>query len=287
MKYTYKRADSDTPTAYHATILPELVFKFGFPGITMAEVGVWQGNSLKLYIHELKRLNGKVYLIDWWKGSKQIDQGLHMEWKEDPYEDIYQQVLDIIEEADAKENVVILKGDCVEMAKQIKDGELDLCFIDSDHSYEGCKKDIETYLPKIKKGGMMAGDDMDGSKDLYAYLLNVGTYTEEELSKDYVEGKGHPGVVQAVWDVFEDNVNPFCDGWYTFVGYKIVRAVGWLVDEDHAEYLTSTDPDDHDDYKQLKDIMNNIEPLEGGIHFLKNMNPLNLSLLIKPTYWKK
>lgn len=36
---------------------------------------------------------------------------------------------------------------------------LDLVFIDADHTYEGCKKDIDLWWPKLKKGGVMLGHD--------------------------------------------------------------------------------------------------------------------------------
>jgi predicted O-methyltransferase YrrM len=32
---------------------------------------------------------------------------------------------------------------------------LDMVFIDGDHSYEGCKGDIETWLPRLKVGGIL------------------------------------------------------------------------------------------------------------------------------------
>lgn len=35
--------------------------------------------------------------------------------------------------------------------------EVDLIYIDGDHTYEGCKSDIELYLPKAKK--IICGDD--------------------------------------------------------------------------------------------------------------------------------
>jgi hypothetical protein len=31
--------------------------------------------------------------------------------------------------------------------------------IDGDHSYEAVKKDIENYLPKMRSGGIIVGDD--------------------------------------------------------------------------------------------------------------------------------
>lgn len=36
---------------------------------------------------------------------------------------------------------------------------IDYIMIDGDHTYEGCKADIEGWLPKMKPGAVMAGDD--------------------------------------------------------------------------------------------------------------------------------
>lgn len=46
-----------------------------------------------------------------------------------------------------------------EAAKLYEDGTIDYIMIDGDHTYEGVKKDIELFLPKMKKGGIMTGDD--------------------------------------------------------------------------------------------------------------------------------
>ena len=261
-KYFYN-AGTPEEEEVHATILPLLIKMFGKENMVMAEVGVWDGNSLKLYIDHLKSLNGKVYLIDWWKGSTQVESGLNMEYKESAYEDVYQQVLDIIDKHDAKENVVILRGDCVEMAKQLQDEELDLCFLDAGHSYKECKRDIELFFPKVKKGGVLSGDDMDSVHSFHHYLSRAGTFTEEETSKDAVEGKGHPGVVQAVYDCFGTDAAPYDGGWYTFRGYRMVRGVLGLVPDEKCLLLEQTSPTKitEDMWAQFR---NNIKILEGG-----------------------
>jgi predicted O-methyltransferase YrrM len=44
-------------------------------------------------------------------------------------------------------------------ARLYTDGSIDFLMIDGDHSYEGVKKDLENYLPKMRSGGLIAGDD--------------------------------------------------------------------------------------------------------------------------------
>lgn len=66
---------------------------------------------------------------------------------------------------------------------------VDLCFIDGDHSYEGCKGDILAWLPNIKQNGIVAIHDYH-KDELY------------ENETDYKDNAPHPqdwpGVTQAV-----------------------------------------------------------------------------------------
>jgi hypothetical protein len=43
--------------------------------------------------------------------------------------------------------------------KRFKDNIFDLIYVDADHSYEGCLRDIEDWYPKVKKGKFLIGDD--------------------------------------------------------------------------------------------------------------------------------
>ena len=38
---------------------------------------------------------------------------------------------------------------------------VDLVFIDADHSYDGCKNDIIAYSPKVNENGLLTGHDID------------------------------------------------------------------------------------------------------------------------------
>ncbi len=47
----------------------------------------------------------------------------------------------------------------VEAAKQFEDESLDFVYIDADHKFEAVVADIAAWLPKIRKGGIIAGHD--------------------------------------------------------------------------------------------------------------------------------
>ena len=58
------------------------------------------------------------------------------------------------------------------------------------------KADITSYLPKVKKGGILCGHDCENM-----HLAN--TFSETELKQDYLKDKAcHPGVIQALYDIF-------------------------------------------------------------------------------------
>ena len=45
--------------------------------------------------------------------------------------------------------------------KTLADESLDFVFVDGDHSYEATLEDIRNYWPKVKKGGLFAGHDIN------------------------------------------------------------------------------------------------------------------------------
>ena len=76
--------------------------------------------------------------------------------------------------------------------------EVDLCYIDGDHSYAGCKRDIEIYLTKARK--IICGDDYS------VRMENDGTGKTPAF-----------GVIEAVTELLPNHqhVGPF---WWAEVG---------------------------------------------------------------------
>lgn len=62
-----------------------------------------------------------------------------------------------------------------------QDQSIDFLLIDGDHSYEAVKKDIMNYLPKMKIGGVIVGDDAwseDVQRALHDALEGTGQTAE-------------------------------------------------------------------------------------------------------------
>lgn len=60
------------------------------------------------------------------------------------------------------ENTIFYRGD----SKQVAEGfssKISVLFIDGDHSYEGCKADIDAWYPHMTEGGVMLLHDCDES----------------------------------------------------------------------------------------------------------------------------
>lgn len=62
------------------------------------------------------------------------------------------------------EKVQLVISDSVSAARLFADESLDWVHLDARHDYASVKADIEAWLPKIRKGGWLSGDDYDEQK---------------------------------------------------------------------------------------------------------------------------
>jgi len=130
--------------------LVELMKHLNLP-LVAVEVGVAEGIwSTELFSLGLE----KLYLIDIWENEPSIPGCASFEqaWHDKNYKEVKDRFKD-------KEGVVMLRGLSFDMAEKIKDESCGLVYIDADHSYEGVKSDIESFFPKLVKGGIMAFHD--------------------------------------------------------------------------------------------------------------------------------
>lgn len=128
-----------------------------------AEIGVFAG---ELAQRLLQRLDLSLYLVDSWAVANPDSQyaksgDFHAQLRRSEQEHFYTLAKEMTSFAGGR--ATILRKPSVEAAADIPDGSLDFVFIDADHSYEGCKADIEAWAPKVKLGGLIAGHDYENT----------------------------------------------------------------------------------------------------------------------------
>jgi len=117
--------------------------------IFAAEIGVFFGyNSRDLN----KFLNiSKLYLIDPYEKYEG--------YKKDSAYNLLKRAKKNSHKINKKKNIFWIEKFSDKAVKDIKE-DLDFLYIDGNHEYEFVKKDLELYWKKIKKGGIMAGHDI-------------------------------------------------------------------------------------------------------------------------------
>lgn len=140
-----------------------------FPsGSHFVEIGSWRGRSaafMGVEIHNSNK-NIKFDAIDPWEGwtsdtydyrddssyneslKKNID--VDKDWL---YKDFLKNTLPV------SHIVNPIRKPSTVAAEEYQNESLEFVFIDGDHSYESVKEDILAWLPKVKRGGILAGHD--------------------------------------------------------------------------------------------------------------------------------
>lgn len=109
-----------------------------------AELGVDSGN-FSIEIIKLCKPQ-KLHLIDYW-GTKRYGSD-----KKDIVKQLFEKEI-------REGKVEINLGLSVDVANQFPDAYFDWIYIDTDHSYETTKNELESYRLKIKSNGIIAGHD--------------------------------------------------------------------------------------------------------------------------------
>lgn len=138
--------------------------------LKIAEIGVYKGRCTSMWNVMLinENLNYDYYAIDHFLGSSEHDKNF------DYYNASLENLKPIID------RINLIKNDSISESKHYEDEYFDIVYIDASHEYKYVKEDILNWLPKVKKGGIICGDD-------YIY--------------------GWPGVIKAVNEIFNNKVN--------------------------------------------------------------------------------
>lgn len=118
------------------------------------EVGVWKGNLAE---HLLKSCTSieRYYMLDPWRNQPMWNKPWNV--SSEDFDSVFEEAMGRTEFA--KDRRRILRGTTLEKIDQIADREIDLVYIDGDHTLRGTTIDLIRTFPKVADGGYLGGDD--------------------------------------------------------------------------------------------------------------------------------
>jgi hypothetical protein len=119
---------------------------------TIAEIGVYRGENFKRLIAHTPRL---AVAVDAWTDDGVVSRNDGVA-SQSELDDMYNTFAG--EMAD-KPFVRVVRDYSFEAVKRFPDEFFDLVYIDADHTYEACQRDLADWYPKVKHGGLLLGHD--------------------------------------------------------------------------------------------------------------------------------
>lgn len=131
------------------------------------EIGVFGGSSIYPTASALKFLNhGEVIAIDPWDVSHCLEgykpgSPKHQFWsiKQERIESVYLGFIQMLKDFALDQYCRVMRMPSMDGVHNFDDESIDILHIDGNHSEEIALKDVQMYLPKVKKGGYIWFDD--------------------------------------------------------------------------------------------------------------------------------
>jgi predicted O-methyltransferase YrrM len=128
----FRRSQSGSDIHAH---LPRLFELASVPHVKVIELGVRGGDSTAAFLAAAEEQGGEVWSVDI------ADPRVPAEWRDLPF-------------------WYLTVGDDLEIADGLPD-QVDIVFIDTSHTYEQTKKELELYVEKVKPGGLIVLHDTE------------------------------------------------------------------------------------------------------------------------------
>lgn len=167
----------------YASLYKNMVTKFP-SGSKFVEIGSWKGKSSAFMAVEIANSGKNIdfYCIDTFEGS--------IEYKNNPELPFLYEVFKT--NMKPLENYYTdIRTTSLNAVEKFDDESIDFVFIDGSHEYEDIKNDIISWLPKVKKGGILAGHDYYLPPQPFSWnlrptsTLDVGDYWYSNKSSAY------------------------------------------------------------------------------------------------------
>lgn len=135
------------------------------------ELGVQTGNYALLMLSTWPSAE-KYYLVDLWSHQLNYVDGANVDNGTHEVKMHYAQA----KLKEYKHKTVFIKDFTSKAAAQIPD-LVDFVYVDARHDYCGAMEDMETYWPKIRPGGIMAGHDYASAHQVYVRTNGKDNYS--------------------------------------------------------------------------------------------------------------
>ena len=132
-------------------ILYELMNDHGYR--KMAEVGCKEGRTTEYILSALP--DAYVHAVDPFENVPNEGES-YDDWDYSAIKDEFLRRTD-----DYKDRLTLHQCLSTQAAESIKDGELDIVFIDAAHDYDNVWADIDAWYPKVRNGGLITGHDFN------------------------------------------------------------------------------------------------------------------------------
>jgi len=156
----------------HRGKLAELCNDLGLTG-NAAEIGVYRGHFAK---HNLRTGHfSKYYAIDSWayrandtaitKINKVVTNPPDAARNERNYQTTLESLREFL--PPRGDRAVVMRRYAETVPPEFPDGFFDFIYVDGAHDFDSVVRDLELWWPKLKRGGMFAGDDFADFHDAY------------------------------------------------------------------------------------------------------------------------
>lgn len=125
-------------------------------GAVFVELGTWKGRSATFMAVEIINSGKDItfYTVDHFRGSDEPAHHKDPDVREGRLYEVFRKNTEPV-----RRYVEEIRADTVEAATRFPEQSVDFVYVDAGHTTEAVLTDMRTWWPKVKPGGVLAGDD--------------------------------------------------------------------------------------------------------------------------------
>jgi len=141
----------------------EILSRLPFGSVTGVEIGVFCGDLSRRL---LQRSDLTLHMVDAWMGRGESYEGDSGDFHASLTQEQQDRCMNLTRDVTnfAGDRAHIIKALSHDAAAAFLDASLDFVFIDADHGYAGCMRDLVAWWPRVRSGGLFSGHDYENTR---------------------------------------------------------------------------------------------------------------------------